>query len=235
MTKKTPAPRIYTNIPVSDVIKQRIALSEAPFTSTDNISRFIKDEEMPALQRELQTKIEAVLSTLCIDVENDHNTKDTAKRVAKMFLNEMFAGRYTRQPEITVFPNARALDELYTVGPISVRSTCSHHLVPIMGKLWIGVHPSDVVMGLSKFHRISNWIMARPQIQEEATQLLADTIEELISPKGLGIVFTAQHMCCSMRGVQDPDTWMTTSVVRGTLREHPTLKEEFMSLIKLNH
>lgn len=232
MPKKNP---IFTNMPVSAIIKQRIALEGAPFTSTDNIARFIREDELPRLQRELQTKIESMLDTLCIDVENDHNTKDTARRVAKMYLNEMFAGRYTKQPEITVFPNARKLDELYTVGPISIRSTCSHHLVPIMGKVWIGVHPSDVVMGLSKFHRIANWIMARPQIQEEATQLLADTIEELIHPKGLGIVFTAQHMCCSMRGVQDPDTWMTTSVVRGTLKEHTTLKEEFMSLIKLNH
>jgi len=219
---------------ISKRIKNRIEESGKPFLSTDNISEYIHPGEFELLLSEVEGKMLDVLQALVIDTENDHNTKGTARRVAKMYLREVFAGRYTEQPSLTEFPNAKSMDELYVVGPITVRSCCSHHLCPILGKVWIGIKPGNKVMGLSKFHRITNWIMERPQIQEEATIMLADKIEELIAPIGLGIVFTAQHFCCSTRGVKDSATWMTTSVVRGTLREEPSQKEEFLKLVKLN-
>jgi GTP cyclohydrolase I len=121
---------------------------------------------------------------MVIDTENDHNTADTARRVAKMYLNEVFKGRYVKRPEITEFPNAEHLNELMIVGPITVRSACSHHFCPVIGKMWIGVMPNEHtnVIGLSKYARLAEWIMGRPQIQEEAVVQLADLIQQKTSP-----------------------------------------------------
>lgn len=225
----------YQELPrmeISQVIRQRLVKANAPYLSTDNIAEFLLPGELEALQAEVETHAQAMLTSMVVDTSNDHNTKDTAKRLAKMYLTEVFAGRYVPRPTVTEFPNAKHLDELYVVGPIQVNSACSHHLVPIVGKIWIGIQPSDKVMGLSKFHRISEWIMRRPQIQEEATISLADEIEKTIHPMGLGVVFKAKHFCCSWRGVGDQDSLMTTSVVRGSIRESPSLKKEFFDLIR---
>lgn len=219
---------------VAKRIAARMKESGKSFLSTDNISDSLLPGELEALQSEVEEAVRSTLMALVIDVDNDHNTKDTARRVAKMYMQEIFSGRYREQPAVTDFPNAKKMDELYVVGPIAVRSCCSHHFAPIVGKAWIGVHPGERVMGLSKFHRLANWIMERPQIQEEATVSLADTIEALIKPKGLGVIVKAAHMCCSMRGVKDSDTLMTTSVVRGTLRNDKALKEEFLALVRMN-
>jgi GTP cyclohydrolase I len=135
-------------------------------------------------------------------------------------------------PSVTDFPNAKHLDEIYTIGPITVRSGCSHHMVPIMGKAWVGVLPSERVIGISKFIRLVEWIMARPQIQEEATVQVADLIEQLINPKGLAIVVRAQHQCMTWRGVRETDTSMTTSVMRGVFLTNPAARSEFLKLIE---
>jgi GTP cyclohydrolase IA len=219
-------------VSISAVIKERILDASEPFASNDNISEFIEEGELQLLQKELEQKMQSVLETLIIDTHSDHNTKETAKRVAKMMLHETFSGRYIKKPDITDFPNVRQLDELYTVGPIHIDSACSHHLVPIQGKLWVGIHPSDKVIGLSKFHRLAAWVFRRPQIQEEATIVYADELEKAINPKGLAVVLKANHLCCGWRGVRDNTSLMTTSVVRGTLREVPLLKEEFFKLIQ---
>jgi GTP cyclohydrolase I len=149
-----------------------------------------------------------------------------------MYLREVFKGRYQPRPPVTDFPNAKALDEVYTVGPITVRSACSHHLVPIMGQAWIGVIPSERVIGLSKFNRLTEWVMSRPQIQEEAAIQLADEIEALIQPKALAVVLRAQHLCMTWRGVRESQTSMTTSIMRGIFRDKPEAREEFLSIIK---
>jgi hypothetical protein len=116
--------------------------------------------------------MQEVLRALVIDTESDHNTNDTAKRVAKMFLNEVFHGRYVKMPPVTEFPNAERLNELMIVGPVKVRSACSHHLCPILGRVWIGVLPNEHsnLIGLSKYARICEWIMSRPQIQERRSR-----------------------------------------------------------------
>lgn len=220
------------NTKVSELIRARLIESNTPFFANNNISAYTTPEELVLLEQEVEAAAEILLRSLVIDLDNDHNSKGTAKRLAKMYVREIYSGRYQPAPSITDFPNASSLDQLYTVGPITVRSTCSHHLQNISGKCWIGIHPSDRVLGLSKFHRITEWIMSRPSIQEESTVMLADEIERLIQPLGLGVVIKAKHACCSMRGVKDDSTWMTTSVVRGTLRSEPSLKEEFFSLIK---
>ena len=217
---------------ISKKIRERLQTGNIPFFANDNISDFITKDELAELHVELKDKINDVLDVLLIDRVNDHNTKETANRVAKMYLNEVFKGRYHNQPKVTDFPNAKKLDQIYTVGAISVRSACSHHLVPIIGKCWIGVIPSDRVIGISKFNRIVDWVMSRPQIQEEAAIQLADTIEDLIKPKGLAVIVKASHQCMTWRGVKDNETQMVTSVMRGIFRETAEARSELMDIFK---
>jgi GTP cyclohydrolase I len=217
----------------ADTIRQRLMAAGVPFLANDNIAAHIEPGELVALQGEVAERVEDLLRAMVIDVDNDHNTKNTAKRVARMYLNEVFKGRYHEPPEITDFPNAKQLDQVYSVGPITVRSSCSHHLVPILGKCWIGVKPSDRVIGLSKFNRLAEWVFSRPHIQEEAVMILADEIERLVKPVGLIVIVKAQHYCMKWRGVREPETSMVTSVVRGEFREKPHMKDEFLKLIQL--
>ena len=218
--------------PVSERIHYRLVSAGCRHHANDNISAFIEDGELDELQAEVQAKMAEVLKALVIDTESDHNTQDTAKRVAKMFVREVFKGRYTQAPEVTEFPNVEHLNELMMVGPITVRSACSHHLCPIMGKVWIGVMPSEHsnLIGLSKYVRIADWIMSRPQIQEEAIVMLANEIEQRIKPDGLAVVMEADHFCMHWRGVKDSNAKMTSSVMRGAFLKDAALRREFLSL-----
>ncbi len=216
---------------ISETIIQRLQDAGVAFKANDNISKHINEDEMKLLQVEVEEKMREVLKSMVIDVDNDHNTKDTAKRVAKMYLTEVFKGRYIDMPKATSFPNVKNLDEMYVVGPITIRSACSHHFAPIEGECWVGIMPSDTVIGLSKFSRIVDWVASRPQIQEEMAIQIADTIEALVEPKGLAVVIKASHKCMTWRGVKETDTKMTNSIVRGVIREQPHLKNEFFDLI----
>ena len=221
-----------TNKLISEIIRDRIKTSGTRFSAYDNISDFINPGELEILEKEVASRVKDLLKSLVIDVENDHNTQETASRVAKMYLNEVFKGRYHEQPKVTSFPNDKNLDEIYTVGPISVRSACSHHLVPILGECWIGIKPGKKVIGLSKFARVADWVFSRPHIQEEAVMILADEIEKLCEPKRLGIIVKAQHYCMMWRGVKEPNTSMINSVGRGDFRHDLSLKQEFFELVK---
>jgi GTP cyclohydrolase I len=223
----------FEGTPVSVKIRKRIAASRKRFHSNDNIADFIQPGELEALLDEVETKMQGVLDSLVIDTDNDHNTGDTARRVAKMYLQEVFKGRYVKAPAITEFPNAEHLNELMIVGPITVRSACSHHFCPVIGKIWIGVLPNERtnVIGLSKYARLAEWVMGRPQIQEEAVVQLADLIQEKTQPDGLAIVMEASHFCMSWRGVKDMDSKMINSVMRGAFLKDPNLRREFLSLI----
>ncbi len=167
------------------------------------------------------------------DTESDHNTRGTAYRVAKMYVNEVFTGRYTPQPNLTKFPNITRLNELMIIGPIAVKSACSHHLCPIMGRVWIGVLPDKqtALIGLSKYARITEWIMCRPQIQEEAVVELANILEEKMKPTGLALVMEADHFCMQWRGVKDLNSKMVNSVMRGSFLKDANLRREFLSLM----
>jgi GTP cyclohydrolase IA len=223
--------------PVSRRIRARLQQKGQRFHANDNISAFIEPGEMDDLLREVAGNMEAVLESLVIDIEHDHNTRDTARRVAKMYLNEVFRGRYVPVPRVTEFPNAEHLNELMIMGPITVRSACSHHLCPIMGRLWIGVMPnqdSDLI-GLSKYSRITDWIMSRPQIQEEAIIQLADVLVSMVKPNGLAVVMEADHFCMHWRGVKDNASKMTNSVMRGVFLDDGALRREFLSLINLKN
>ncbi|MEB0136376.1 GTP cyclohydrolase I [Actimicrobium sp. CCC2.4] len=219
-------------IPVSQSIRQRILASKTRFHANDNIAEFIKPGELDALLEEVQGKMHSVLQSLVIDTDSDHNTQDTGRRVAKMFIHEVFRGRYVSMPALTEFPNAAHLNELMIIGPITVRSACSHHLCPIIGRIWIGVMPNEHsnLIGLSKYARIADWIMSRPQIQEEAVVQLADILQDKIQPDGLAIVMEADHFCMHWRGVKDMDSKMINSVMRGSFLKDPNLRREFLSL-----
>lgn len=217
---------------VSETIINRLNKLNVPFFANDNISDYISEDEMLLLQEEVEENMSVLLRSLIIDVDNDHNTRGTAKRVAKMYLQEVFKGRYLARPQITDFPNAKHLDEIYTLGPITIRSACSHHLVEIEGQCWVGIVPSERVIGISKFSRLVDWICSRPHIQEEMVIMLADEIESLISPIGLGIVIKAKHHCMTWRGVKETSNTMVNSVVRGSFRENVSMKKEFFDLIQ---
>ncbi len=218
--------------PISKTIKKRILDKKASFFANDNISAFIRGEEIEALKIEIEAKIQELLEILIIDTANDHNVQETSKRIAKMYIDEVFRGRYYPIPETKDYPNFKKLDELYVLGPITVRSTCSHHFVPVIGKAWVGVVPSERVVGISKFSRLLNWIMSRPQIQEEATVEIADLIEKTVSPKGVGVLVQAKHFCMHWRGVKEPATNMSTSVFRGCMKSNESLKKDFFQVIK---
>lgn len=227
------APDSDPGVPVSVKIRERLRKARTRFHANDNIARFIEADELDQLKAEVEGKLLEVLNSLVIDTENDHNTQDTAKRVAKMFVREVFGGRYVPQPPVTEFPNVAGLNELMIVGPVTVRSACSHHLCPIIGKVWVGVMPneSSELIGLSKYARLVEWVMSRPQIQEEAIAHLADLLQEKMRPDGLAIVMEADHYCMQWRGVKDMDSKMTNSVMRGSFLKDASLRREFLALL----
>ena len=220
-------------VPVSQKIRERVVAARKRFHSNDNIAQFIEPGELEKLLDEVEVKMQGVLDSMVIDTQSDHNTNDTARRIAKMYLMEVFKGRYVPQPAITEFPNAEHLNELMIVGPITVRSACSHHFCPVIGRIWIGVLPNEHtnVIGLSKYARLAEYVMGRPQIQEEAVVQLADLVMEKTQPDGLAIVMEASHYCMAWRGVKDMNAKMINSVMRGVFLKDSALRREFLSLI----
>jgi len=216
-------------------LRERIKVCELdkePMSCNDNIPE-LADIHRQAIRTNVELAFQGVLDALCIDTEHDHNTRDTAKRIAKMYVDEIFRGRFYPMPDVTAFPNAKKYDQIYTVGPITVRSTCAHHFQNITGKCWIGVKPGEKVIGLSKFNRLVDWVASRPTIQEEMTEQIADIIEELTEAKGIAVVVRAEHHCMTHRGVKEHESDMVTSVMRGEFRDEPSLKAEFLSLIDM--
>ena len=214
---------------ISNKIRERIQKAGKRYYGNDNISEFLKEGELEILQNEVQEKFQQVLNTLVIDTEHDHNTQETAKRVAKMYVQEIFGGRFKPAPRITSFPNM-GYKSLYTSGPISVRSTCAHHFQNIVGNAWIGIIPEDEVIGLSKFNRIVHHIAERPQIQEEMTTEIANELVKFAKTKHVAVVVKAEHHCMTQRGVKEHDSDMTTAIMLGGFSEDPALKQEFYDI-----
>lgn len=214
-------------------IRERLRKAGRRFYANDNIAEFIEPGELEELLDEVTSGMQSVLEGLVIDVENDHNTRDTARRVAKMYLLEVFGGRYQPAPSVTEFPNVTSLNELMIVGPLTVRSACSHHLCPIMGRMWVGIMPNQHsnLIGLSKYARLAEWIMNRPQIQEEAITQIAELLMIIVKPDGLAVVIEADHFCMRWRGVKENSARMINSVMRGTFLKNKALRREFLSLI----
>jgi GTP cyclohydrolase I len=220
-------------LPASERIRYRLVGADCRYHANDNIAAYVQPGELEELKAEVAQHMQGVLRALVIDTDSDHNTQDTARRVAKMFVDEVFRGRFQPMPAVTEFPNVSRLNELMIVGPIAVRSACSHHMCPILGRVWIGVLPNEHsnLIGLSKYARICEWIMTRPQIQEEAVTMLANVLQERVKPDGLAIVMEADHFCMQWRGVKDMESAMTNSVMRGAFLKDASLRREFLSLL----
>ena len=217
------------NKSISEQIAQRLKKDGATYRCNDNISKYIKDGEIDLLQKELEEKVQGMLETLVIDTENDHNTQETARRVAKMMLKETFGGRYSPMPKVTSFPNM-GYKSMYTSGPISVRSTCAHHFQNIVGNAWVGIIPNGEVIGLSKFNRIVHHIAERPQIQEEMTTQIAEALQEYAKTTNIAVVVKAEHHCMTHRGVKEHESDMTTAIMLGAFKEDPATRDEFYKI-----
>ena len=213
----------------SEEIKQRLKDAGVRFHSNDNISEYIKEGELTQLQDEVQEKMQGVLDSLVIDTDNDHNTKETAKRVAKMYVNEIFGGRFKAPPRVTSFPNM-GYKSMYTSGPISIRSTCAHHFQNIVGQCWVGIIPNGEVIGLSKFNRIVHHIVERPQIQEEMTSQIASELKKYAKTEHIAVVVKAEHHCMTHRGVSQHESDMTTAIMSGAFDFDPATRDEFYKI-----
>ena len=214
---------------LSEVIRDRIKKAGARFHCNDNISDFVTQKEVDQLVDEVAAKMQGVLESLVIDTENDHNTQDTARRVAKMFVKETFSGRYLPTPKVTAFPNL-GYKSLYTTGPISIRSTCAHHFQNIVGHCWVGIVPNGEVIGLSKFNRLVHHICERPQIQEEMTTQIAEALKQYAKTENIAVVVKAEHHCMTQRGVREYESDMTTAIMLGAFESDPALKKEFYDI-----
>ena len=214
---------------ISTQIRQRLIDAGIRFHANDNISKHIYEYEKEQLETEVQEAFQKVLEALVIDTENDHNTRNTAKRVAKMYVREIFGGRFNPRPAVTSFPNM-GYKSLYTSGPISIRSTCAHHFQNIVGNAWVGIIPEEEVIGLSKFNRLVHHIAERPQIQEEMTTEIANELSLYAKTKHVAVVVKAEHHCMTQRGVKEHESDMTTAIMLGAFSEDPALKQEFYDI-----
>lgn len=226
---------LQQEIPISQTIRNRIKASGKRFFANDNIAEFMDEHEKQALIEEATTKFEAVLDTLLIDRENDPNSHDTGRRLSKMFINELFEGRYTPEPKVTAFPN-EDIETRYDgmlITKAEIKSSCSHHWQAVTGTAWIAILPSTKVIGLSKYARLAQWLARRGTLQEELTKQIADSIMKHTGSKDVAVVIQASHGCCSNRGIMANDSSTWTSSLSGQFF-NPSVKSEFYSLIQGN-
>jgi len=217
---------------VIEKVRSQLKAKGVSMHANASLADYIDDFEMECIEEGVKLAMEGVLDALLIDRENDPNAKNTAARVAKMYVREVFKGRYLRPPEATSFPNVVQGSDMFVAGPWGFNSACSHHLVPIIGKAWVGVLSGNALLGLSKFGRITEHIMSRPQIQEEATQQLVEALHAAFAPRGVGVIVQARHFCACWRGVRDAGTVMITQAARGTMNL-PHQMERMLGLMEL--
>jgi GTP cyclohydrolase I len=219
---------------ISKIIAQRLQSDGARYWAGDNISKYINEDEYPLLIDELTGKFEDVLDSLVIDRHNDPNSMDTGRRLAKMYVGEIMAGRYDPAPKATAFPNDS--DDKYE-GMLVVRSElksmCSHHHQPVAGVAYIGILAANKLIGLSKYTRIAQWCARRGTLQEELNNVIADEIQAATGTENLGVYVQATHGCCENRGIMAHSSLTQTTVLRGAFRDDPSTKKEFFDNIKL--
>lgn len=218
---------------VSDAIRERIERAGDSYFSNDNISQHIRANELPLLVDELADKFTDVLKSLVIDVERDPNSMDTGRRLAKMYVHELFDGRYSPEPNATAFPNE---DESRYEGMLVVRSelksVCSHHHQPVSGVAYIGIIPGKKVIGLSKYTRIAQWHARRGTLQEELCQRIQKSIARITETDNVAVYIIASHGCCENRGIMAKDSKTQTTVLGGDFKRSD-LKQEFFDNIKM--
>jgi GTP cyclohydrolase I len=219
---------------LSQVIRKRLTDADKRFWAGDNISDFITDKERSMLVDELTTKFEGVLDSLIIDRQNDPNSMDTARRLAKMYVYEIMSGRYEESPSATAFPNN---DEDKYDGMLVVRSElksmCSHHHQPVSGVAYIGIIAGPKLIGLSKYTRIAQWCARRGTLQEELCMDIAKEIMAATGSPDVGVYIQATHGCCENRGIMAHSSLTQTTVLRGAFKDDLGTKKEFFDNIKL--
>ena len=223
--------QIISQNEILDIANKYNSFGEKLFDANGNNP--LTDEERLLMIARLEEKFSEILDILRI-AKYDPNCTNTPKRLAKMYVNEIFSGRFIPPPNITFFPNRKKVDNLVISSGIQVMSICSHHWQPIAGTCTVGYIPNKRIIGLSKISRIVEWFARRGQIQEELGEQIADFLEELIAPKALGVVINARHYCMIARGVRgsEEETIMTTSVMRGYMLDNLNLRNEFVTLIE---
>lgn len=219
-----------------DNVITRIKEKGLSAAAIDNISEAIENPglELEAMRTLLKYHFGEILDSLLIDWRNDANSRDTPRRLAEMYVNELFAGRYEVSPRIASFPPVSDSDSdmVLVEGPLKVKSLCSHHWMPIVGHVYIGVlFGKSKVMGLSKYARLVRNVTRRPSIQEQATSMIADALEKALEPRALAVIMEAEHMCMGHRGVEDEGALTTTSVMRGLFRDNLGLRSELYALL----
>lgn len=221
----------HNSQPVSQRIRERIEEAGVPYHASDNISEFIKEDELDLLVDELTTKFEGVLDTLIID-PNDPNSKETGRRMAKMYVHEQLFGRYYPKPKVTAFPNegARSHNGMLVV-PADIKSMCSHHHKDVKGICYIGIIPGDKVIGLSKYARIAWHCARRGTLQEELTNDIAREIIEASGSDDVIVWIKAEHGCMSCRGILTDNSATVTMVSKGAFTHNQDLKAEFLNHI----
>lgn len=218
---------------ISNLIKTRLEENNERYFASDNISKYINEDEYPLLIEEVTNKFQSVLQSLIIDTKNDPNSKETASRMAKMYIDEIMGGRYHPEPNITTFPNEDNKYDQLIVVRCDIKSMCSHHHQPISGICYIGCLPGNLLIGLSKYTRIAQHISARGHLQEELTELIAAKIEKLTKAPAVGIYIRARHGCCENRGIRSSNSSTQTTVLKGLLKTEPALRNEFMHNIQM--
>jgi len=204
------------------------------FWAGDNISEYVSDEDKERLINEATEAFETVLDRLLIDRENDPNSRGTARRLAKMYFNEIMAGRYDPAPDATAFPNDS--DDRYNgmlVVRSELRSMCSHHHQPVSGVAYIGIIAAQKLIGLSKYTRIAQWCARRGTLQEELCNDIAREIMRATDSENVGVYIQATHGCCENRGIMAHSSLTQTTVLKGVFSTDPSVKKEFMDNIKL--
>ena len=224
----------YQESTLSAVLRAKMKREGKRFWAGDNISDYLHDSDKEHLINEATEAFEGVLDTLLIDRENDPNSKGTARRLAKMYYNEIMAGRYEPEPDCTAFPNdSEERYEGMLVVRSELRSMCSHHHQPVSGVAYIGIIAASKLIGLSKYTRIAQWCARRGTLQEELCNDIAREIMKATDAKDVGVYIQAVHGCCENRGIMAHSSLTQTTVLKGAFKDDQGTKKEFFDNIKL--
>ena len=219
---------------ISQKIKERLDAAGARAWANDNISDYMEEGEKQKLIEEAMPAFESVLQSLVIDTETDPNSQDTARRMAKMYINEIMSGRYDPMPNPSAFPNyIEGGYEGMLVVRSELTSLCSHHHQTVKGVAYIGIIAGPKLLGLSKYSRIAQWVARRGTLQEELNVMIADKIQEITGTEHVGVYVQATHGCCENRGIMAHSSLTQTTVLRGAFKNEPDVRKEFIDNVKL--
>jgi GTP cyclohydrolase I len=224
----------YSEAYLADVIRFKMKRDQKRFWAGDNVSDYVTEEIKHRLIDEATEAFELVLDRLLIDRETDPNSHGTARRLAKMYFNEIMSGRYDPAPDATAFPNdSEDRYEGMLVVRSELRSMCSHHHQPVSGVAYIGIIAAEKLIGLSKYTRIAQWCARRGTLQEELANDIAREIQKATGARDVGVYIQATHGCCENRGIMAHSSLTQTTVLKGAFKDDTGVKKEFFDNIKL--